>query len=130
MNRIASRTLAAALVLAGAACSDITSGSGSFLDLDPAFNTVPAGFDATTSSFAGADSGAWTPGVHHGGGPGGGHHGGGPRGGGLGGLMGGGLIGAFLGDGMGRHHGRHPFGESVPFADCAFDASASRNVCA
>ncbi|HEU0299421.1 MAG TPA: hypothetical protein VFR37_08210 [Longimicrobium sp.] len=128
MNRTASRTLAAALVLAGSACSDITS-AGSFLDLDPAFNTVPAGFDATTSSFAGADSGAWTPG-RGGPGHGGGHHGGGLRGGGLGGLMGGGLIGAFLGDGMGRHHGHQPFGESVPFASCAFDASAGRNVCA
>jgi len=130
MNRIVPRALAAALVLSAAACADAT-GAGSILDLDPAFSTVPTGFSNTTSSFAGGDSAAWTPGGHHHGGRGrGGHHGGGPHGGGLGGLMGGGLGGLFMGDGLGRHHGHRPFGESVPFAGCAFDASAGRNVCA
>lgn len=136
MTRLAPRALAAALVLSAAACADATS-SGSTLDLDPAFTTVPAGFNNTTSSFAGGESDAWTPSFHQGGGPGGGqgglagpggHHGG--RDGGMGGLMGGGLGGLFLGDGLGRHHGRQPFGESVPFAGCAFDAAAGRNVCA
>jgi hypothetical protein len=127
MTRFAPRALAAALLLSAAACADAT-GAGSILDLDPAFNTVPTGFSNTTSSFAGGDSAAWTPGGHH---HGGGHHGRrGGRGGGLGGLMGGGLGGLFLGDGVGRHHGRHPFGESVPFASCAFDTGAGRNVCA
>lgn len=128
MTRTAPRALAAALLLSAAACADAT-GSGSVLDLDAAFNSVPTGFSNTTSSFAGGDSAAWTPGGHHGGGPGG-PHGGGHRGGGLGGLMGGGLGGLFLGDGIGRHHGHRPFGESVPFAGCAYDASAGRNVCA
>jgi hypothetical protein len=139
MTRFAPRALAAALVLSAAACADATSSGSGLLDLDPAFNTVPAGFSNTTSSFAGGESEAWTPAFHQGGGPGGGpggqgalagpggHHGG--RGGGAG-LMGGGLGGLFLGDGLGRHHGRQPFGESVPFASCAFDAGAGRNVCA
>lgn len=128
MTRTAHRALAAALVLSAAACADATS-AGSILDLDPAFSSVPTGFNNTTSSFAGGDSAAWTPGGHHHGGRGGRHGG---RGGhfGLGGLMGGGLGGIFLGDGLGRHHGRHPFGQSVPFASCAFDAAAGRNVCA
>jgi hypothetical protein len=128
MARFAPRALAAALVLSAAACADAT-GAGSILDLDPAFNSVPTGFSNTTSSFAGGDSAAWTPGGHHRGNPGGHGRRHGGRGG-LGGLMGGGLGGLFLGDGVGRHHGRHPFGESVPFASCAFDAGAGRNVCA
>ncbi|HEX6370940.1 MAG TPA: hypothetical protein VF006_18620 [Longimicrobium sp.] len=141
MTRTAPRALAAALLMSAAACADAT-GTGSALDLDAAFNSVPTGFANTTSSFAGADGEAWTPGGPAGqggpggpggqggpggpGGSGGRHHGGG----GLGGLMGGGLGGLFLGDGIGRHHGHRPFGESVPFASCAFDASAGRNVCA
>lgn len=130
MNPSAPRALAAALVLSAAACADAT-GAGSILDLDPAFNTVPTGFSNTTSSFAGGDSAAWTPGGHHGGRGGhAGRHGRRPGHGGPGGLMGGGLGGLFMGDGLGRHHGRHPFGESVPFASCAFDAGAGRNVCA
>lgn len=140
MTRSAPRALAAALLLSAAACAD-TTGSGSALDLDAAFNTVPTGFSNTSSSFAGGEADAWTPGGPGGqggpggpggqggpggsGGPGGHHHGGG-----LGGLMGGGLSGLFLGDGIGRHHGHRPFGDGVPFADCAFDVSAGRNVCA
>lgn len=130
MTRIAPRALAAAFLLSAAACAD-TTGSGSILDLDEAFNSVPTGFSNTTSSYAGGEGDAWAP-RHHMGGPGGpgGQGGGGHRGGGLGGLMGGGLGGLFLGDGIGRGHGHRPFGESVPFAGCAFDASAGRNVCA
>ena len=127
MTRTVSRALAALALVGAAACADTGTNPGELApDVDASFVTTPTGFSSTVNTYAGSDS-AWTPDGRHGGRGGrGGHHGGDPLGGG---LMGGGLGGLFLGDGIGRHHGDRPFGESVPFGNCPFDAAAGRNVC-
>ncbi|MCA0374814.1 MAG: hypothetical protein LCH84_04045 [Gemmatimonadetes bacterium] len=101
MARFALRPWTALLVVTGAAaCSLEPTASSRVLATDAAFNSAPAGMEATSTSFA-TDSG----GV-----PWGGPRRGGPGGPGLGGLMGGGLEGNFLAGRPGRGPHGGPFG--------------------
>ena len=137
-----SRTMALAVttsLLAVAACS---TNDSSLTAADPiiaasAFNTVPAGVNEVSSSFAPGDGGmpsAWAPergfggpmGMAFGGFGGGDGGAGGP---GLGGLMGGGLDGAFVGgDSRGRGSERGPFAGGID-ASCVFAASTGDVTC-
>lgn len=152
MRNILRTTLAAAVVLGAAACSDTTStDDSSFPLLNSAFESTLAGFSNTYSSYFGADSLGFVPGSHMGRGNGGGMMGGGQQGGmmgggrgsrggmngsngngfmmnGGGGMMGGGLHGLFNGDGFGGFgHGR--FGDAS-LQNCAFNATTNRLECA
>lgn len=94
--------------------------------LADAFTGVPVGFSSTESSFASMENEDWRPmrRRHPGrGGPFGGAFGAGPMGGG---------IGPDFQDGVGFRagHARGPFGGNVTSADCPFDASADKAVCA
>jgi len=134
----------AVLTLAG--CADfLTSGSSSTLEVPVAFQSVPAGFSANSSSFDSAgDTGPFFPGAMDGGfrgGPDGGpasndRRGEGEHRDGFGGpglhgiLMGGGLGPDFLGRiPFGRLVGRGPFWlHDLPDA-CTFDALSGRVNC-
>ena len=127
------------LLLAAAACS---SNESSLTGIDAivaasAFNTVPAGMNEVSSSFAPGDGNmpsAWAPERGFGGpmgmafgGFGGGE--GGPGGPGMRGLMGGGLDGAFVGgDSRGRGSERGPFAGGID-ASCVFAASTGDVTC-
>lgn len=100
-SRAALRPLMALVTIAGAAACNLDSSTSSRMaSADAAFNSAPAGMEATSTSFA-SDSG----GV-----PWGGPHRGGPGGPGFGGLMGGGLEGNFLAGRPGRGPHGGPFG--------------------
>jgi hypothetical protein len=123
MARIVPLALVGALAVLGAACSDVTSTSQDALDVDAAFLSAPAGFAATSSSFAGDAAGGDSSGYRHGGrghgrrGHGGRHGGHGPNGLRHGfDFMGGGLRLDFMG---GPHGGRgRPFDFSNPSGNC------------
>lgn len=145
------RVLAASVILGAGACTDFMGGSENTLLLSEAFQTVPAGFSATSQSFeTSADAGApFMPGVlgpmtgFHGGsgdgrgGQGGGHGGrdGGDHRDGMGPglrglLMGGGLGPDFIGAiGFGHGRGRGPFGTFRLSDDCTFSATTGRVTC-
>ena len=145
MTRSIPRVLAASMILAAGACSDVLSGTGSTLTLSEAFQTVPVGFSANSQSFASAADagvpfmpgelganvgyhGQGRQGADHGSRRGGHHDGMGPGAQGL--LMGGGLGPDFIGAvGFGRGRGRGSFGAFRLSADCAFDASTGRVEC-
>jgi hypothetical protein len=139
--------------LALAACADFMNSGANTLAVGPAFQSVPVGFSANSSSFdASGDAGMpFFPGAMGPGGPGAGFRDGGPGhpGGpgmdrhgdgdhrdGFGGpgmrgmLMGGGLGPDFLGRvPFGRGMGRGPFGAfNLPDA-CTFDATSGRVSC-
>ena len=137
-----SRTMAFAMttsLLAVAACStnDSSLTAADAIIAVSAFNTVPAGVNEVSSSFAPGDGGmpsAWAPergsggplGMAFGGFGGGDGGAGGP---GMGGLMGGGLDGAFVGgDSRGRGSERGPFAGGID-ASCVFAASTGDVTC-
>ena len=137
-----SRTMAFAMtasLLAVAACStnDSSLTAADAIIAASAFNTVPAGVNEVSSSFAPGDGGmpsAWAPergsggplGMAFGGFGGGDGGAGGP---GMGGLMGGGLDGAFVGgDSRGRGSERGPFAGGID-ASCVFAASTGDVTC-
>lgn len=137
-----SRTMALAMttsLLAAAACStnDSSLTGADAIVAASAFNTVPAGMNEVSSSFAPGDGGmpsAWAPDRASGGplgmafgGFGGGS--GGPGGPGMGGLMGGGLDGAFVGgDSRGRGSERGPFAGGID-SSCVFAAATGDVTC-
>jgi len=122
-------TVALAASLGLSACDlGLTNASAGAADtiLADAFTGVPVGYSSTESSFAHAENEDWRPmrRRHPGrGGPFGGAFGTGPMGGG---------IGPDFQDGAGFRagHARGPFGGQVAMADCPFQASAGRAVCA
>jgi hypothetical protein len=137
--------LALGALLASSACADLTGSSGDPLELSPAFQTVPAGFSANSSSFdASGDAGVpFLPGamerpfgLHDRGGNGGNK---GPDGGhrdGFGGqglrglLMGGGIGPDFIGAiAFGKGRGRGPFGIFNLPDSCTFSESSGRVTC-
>lgn len=125
--RLTSAALAASLGL-GACDLGLTNASDRAADtiLADAFTALPVGFSSTENSFASAENEDWRPmrRRHPGrGGPFGGAFGAGPMGGG---------IGPDFQDGEGFRAGnaRGPFGGAVPSADCPFEASVGRAVCA
>jgi hypothetical protein len=150
------RVLAAATLLGAVACSDVLTTDDNTVALSPAFQTVPAGFSANSSTFdeSGDDGSPFLPGVldastgfhrgddddHDNRGHGNGadrddhdfdddRHGfGGRRIRGL--LMGGGLGKEFVGVfGFGRGRGRGPFGNFNLPSVCIFDETTGRVTC-
>src|SRR5690349_8814972 len=132
-----------AVAVAITGCMDVIGGGiDNTLELAPAFQSVPAGFSSTSSSFdAAGDVGPFFPGAMDGmrggpeGGPGG-RRGEGDQRDGFGGpglhglLMGGGLGPDFLGRiPFGRFKGRGPFGSYSLPDDCTFDAGTGRVTC-
>lgn len=133
-------TLALTTTLLGvAACNSVDNSltrADAFLAAS-AFNTVPAGVNEVSSSFAPGDGGfmsAWAPDRTSGGplgmafgGFGGGD--GGPGGPGMHGLMGGGMDGAFVGgESRGRGSERGPFAGGID-ATCTYAASTGDVTC-
>jgi len=135
--------ISSAVVLTLAGCADfLGSRSANTLALGTAFQSVPVGMSANSSSFpSGGDTGPFFPGqmdgpgMHGPGGPGGmggpGEHRDGFGGPGMrGGLMGGGLGPDFLGyRPFGRGLGRGPFGAFNLPDSCTFDAASGRVSC-
>jgi hypothetical protein len=148
MKRFIPNTVLVASVVF-AACADTPTGPLGNRDailMGTAFNSLVAGYDNVTSTYAAPADGlslAWLPssvfgdgggdpgqrGPGRGGpgggggrGPGDGHGRGGP---GIAGFMGGGLDGLFHGDGFGHGHG----GFGVLPASCVYTASSQRVVC-
>ena len=136
MGTKARSALAAAMVLAAAACGNLSTGTKPAqvvsATLSAAFTTVPAGFTSTQNSFdtsAAPVNGPWFPGAPDGGM---GRHEGPALGGGLGPMIGGGLRGDFLGGlGLGRLFGRGHFGDpDLDGNNCTFVAAIGRLACA
>jgi hypothetical protein len=115
MARTSTRLLAVATVLGAAACSEGPTATNA-LDFASAFNSVPAGMESVSSSFAGdgMTGMAW-----------GGPSRGGPGGPGMAGLMGGGLADGFGRGGPGRGPMDGPFGGVRIDASCTV---ASPNI--
>lgn len=159
MSRHTGLGAAATLLVLAAACADVGTGNTTTnaLLLNAAFQSVPAGFSATSNSFDGSgDHGlpffpdsmvgddslghqhgepgdSMGMGGHHGDHSGdgdfGGHHDGFGHGGLLGLLMGGGLGPDFIG-GIPFGGGEHgPFGALRIPQDCTFDAASGRIAC-
>jgi hypothetical protein len=144
MKTVLRLAVGGAAVLAGSACVDMGTPSSAVTGSLAAFESVPAGFSSTNSTFAaGGDLGdAFQP--HRGdgsfdgrgpGGPGGGdnhgHDGRGPgRGDGFGFLMGGGLGPEFFGGiGFGPGIGRGPFHSDSVGSSCVFASSTGVVTC-
>lgn len=110
MARISTRWVAVAAVCAAAACSNENPVSSNALSFASAFNSVPAGMEAVSSSYAGdgVEGMAW-----------GGPRRGGPGGPGMGGMMGGGLGDGFAAGAPGR--GPH----GGPFAAARIDSTCT-----
>src|SRR5688572_19161858 len=99
------RVLAASVILGAGACTDFVGGNDNTLPLNEAFQTVPAGFGANSTSFeTSADAGtAFMPGGDHHDGRGNARHSARDL------LMGGGLGPDFIGAiGFGHGRGRGP----------------------
>lgn len=149
MNRVLLVTASAAVAVLGAACAD-TGTSADAAGAVAAFESVPAGFSSTSSSFdASGDLGeAFQPhrgdgsfedrgpegfddrGGHGGRGPGRDGHGGRGRGDGFGFLMGGGIGPEFLGEiGFGPGRGRGPFHVDSVGTSCVFSSSTGVVTC-
>lgn len=145
MNRILRVTAGAAAAVVAGACADIGRPSADVAGAVAAFESVPAGFSSTSSSFdASGDLGeAFHP--HRGDGtfdddrdqrgrnrgPGGGMmHGGPGRGNGFGFLMGGGIGPEFLGEiGFGPGRGRGPFHVDSVGSSCVFSSTTGIVTC-
>ena len=122
MTRTFHRTLtitAAALALAGVACSDATAPAASSSRLANALTFALSGNDQSQTSFVGAPSATSGRGWSTDDGP---HDGGG--------FMGGGLGSHFLGDDFGPDHRRGHFGEDGMDGNCTFSAASGRVECA
>src|SRR5688500_16948751 len=120
------RVLAASVILGAGACTDFVGGNDNTLPLNEAFQTVPAGFGANSTSFeTSADAGtAFMPGGDHHDGRGNARHGARDL------LMGGGLGPDFIGAiGFGHGRGRGPFGSFRLSDDCTFSATTGRVTC-
>ncbi|HET9425786.1 MAG TPA: hypothetical protein VFO55_10475 [Gemmatimonadaceae bacterium] len=143
MNRIPRLAAGVAVIVAGAACAEIGNPSPDMTGATAAFESVPAGFSATSSSFApeGDFGEAFHP--HRGPGSGGGmeqrgrrghdddrgHHGKG-RSDSFGFMMGGGMGREFLGEiGFGPGKGRGPFHVDSVGSSCVFSASTGVVTC-
>jgi hypothetical protein len=109
MARLSTRFIAAATVLGATACLDAPTASNS-LSFASAFNSVPAGMESVSSSYAGdgQEGMAW-----------GGPRRGGPGGPGMGDMMGGGLAAGFAAGAPGR--GPH----GGPFAAARIDSTCT-----
>jgi len=126
-------------LLGAAACStiDVASPNASTALAASAFNTVPAGVNEVTSSYAAGDGVSLTPwmpdrfsggplGMAFGGFAGGDGGVGGP---GMRGLMGGGMDGAFVGgEARGRGHERGPFAGGID-SSCVYSAATGDVTC-
>lgn len=145
MNRILRLTAGAAAVVVAGACADIGTPSADVAGAVAAFESVPAGFSSTSSSFdASGDldeafhphrgDGSFDDDREHRGrnrGPGGGmEHGGRGRGDGFGFLMGGGIGPEFLGEiGFGPGKGRGPFRVDSVGSSCVFSGTTGIVTC-
>lgn len=138
MKTVLRLAVGGAAALVGVACTDLGTPSSAVTGSLAAFESVPAGFSSTNSTFsAGGDLGdAFQP--HRGdgsfedhGGPGGpGEHGGRGRGDGFGFLMGGGLGPEFFGGiGFGPGIGRGPFHSDSVGTSCIFASSTGIVTC-
>ena len=145
MNRILRLTAGAAAAVVASACADIGRPSADVAGAVAAFESVPAGFSSTSSSFdASGDlneafhphrgDGSFDDDRDHRGrdrGPGGGmEHGGRGRGDGFGFLMGGGIGPEFLGEiGFGPGRGRGPFHVDSVGSSCVFSSTTGVVTC-
>jgi hypothetical protein len=136
MNDSVRSILAAAAVLAAAACGDLSTANRNAPVVNPAldvaFATVPAGFTLTENSFdssAAPVGSGWFPRAPMGGM---GRQEGPMIGAGLRPMIGGGLGGDFLGgSGLGRGFGHGRLGDqNLPGSNCAFVAATGRVTCA
>ena len=144
MSRTTGILFASTAVLTLAGCADLTNSGANTLAVGSAFQSVPLGFSANSSSFdASGDAGVpFSPGPMGRSGPGGpggpgrDRRGGGDHRDGFGGagmrgqLMGGGMGPDFLGRiPFGRGQGQGPFGAFTLPDACALDATSRRVAC-
>lgn len=134
MKTVLRVAIGGAAALVGIACADMGTTPSAVFGSVAAFQSVPAGFSSTSSTFSSAGDlgGAFLPrkGASFNDRDGKGDHGGRGRGDGFGFLMGGGLGPEFFGGiGFGPGFGRGPFFKDSVGSSCVFAASTGLVTC-